>query len=93
MKVENIMHTGAENAVIPEGSTLRKAIVEMSSKGLSMVTVVDTESKLKGIITDGDLRRMLERGVDVYNEIVDNVMTKSPKFIDHRDMAVNALQR
>ena len=48
MKVENIMHTGAENAVIPEGSTLRKAIVEMSSKGLSMVTVVDTESKLKG---------------------------------------------
>ena len=93
VKVENIMHTGAENAVIPEGSTLRKAIVEMSSKGLSMVTVVDTESKLKGIITDGDLRRMLERGVDVYNEIVDNVMTKSPKFIDHRDMAVNALQK
>ena len=79
--------------MIPEGSTLRKAIVEMSSKGLSMVTVVDTESKLKGIITDGDLRRMLERGVDVYNEIVDNVMTKSPKFIDHRDMAVNALQK
>lgn len=93
VKVENIMHTGAENAVIPEGSTLRKAIVEMSSKGLSMVTVVDTESKLKGIITDGDLRRMLERGVDVYNEIVDNVMTKSPKFIYHRDMAVNALQK
>lgn len=93
VKVENIMHTGAENAVIPEGSTLRNAIVEMSSKGLSMVTVVDAENKLKGIITDGDLRRMLERGVDVYSEIVDNVMTKSPKFIDHRDMAVNALQK
>lgn len=93
VKVENIMHTGVENAVIPEGSTLRSAIVEMSSKGLSMVTVVDTESRLKGIITDGDLRRMLERGVDVYNEIVDNVMTKSPKSIDHRDMAVNALQK
>ena len=93
VKVENIMHTGAENAVIPEGSTLRNAIVEMSSKGLSMVTVVDAENKLKGIITDGDLRRMLERGVDVYSEIVDNVMTKSPKVSDHRDMAVNALQK
>ena len=93
VKVENIMHTGNENAVIPEGSTLRSAIVEMSSKGLSMVTIVDREHKLKGIITDGDLRRMLERGVDVYNEIVDNVMTKSPKWIDQRDMAVNALQK
>ena len=87
------MHTGDENAVVMQGSTLRSAIVEMSSKGLSMVTVVDRERKLKGIITDGDLRRMLERGVDVYNEIVDNVMTRSPKFIDSRDMAVNALQK
>ena len=93
VKVENIMHTGNENAVILEGSTLRSAIVEMSSKGLSMVTIVDQDQKLKGIITDGDLRRMLERGVDVYNEIVDNVMTESPKWIDQRDMAVNALQK
>ena len=87
------MHTGEENAVVAEGSTLRRAIVEMSSKGLSMVTVVDDANRLKGIITDGDLRRMLERGVDVYNEIVDNVMTASPKSIDSRDMAVNALQK
>ena len=93
VKVKNIMHTDAENAVVPLGSTLRSAIVEMSSKGLSMVTVVDNDNRLRGIITDGDLRRMLERGVDVYNEIVDNVMTQSPKSIDQRDMAVNALQK
>lgn len=93
VKVEDIMHAGNENAVILEGSPLRSAIVEMSSKGLSMVTIVDQNQKLKGIITDGDLRRMLERGVDVYNEMVDNVMTKSPKWIDQRDMAVNALQK
>lgn len=92
VKVKSIMHVGDENAVIPEGSTLRSAIVEMSGKGLSMVTIVDHEQRLKGIITDGDLRRMLERGVDVYHEIVDNVMTKSPKWIDQREMAVNALQ-
>lgn len=93
VKVKDIMHQGNENAVVAEGSSLRNAIVEMSSKGLSMVTIIDTEHHLKGIITDGDLRRMLEKGVDVYNESVENVMTKSPKWIDYREMAVNALQR
>ena len=43
--------------------------------------------------TDGDLRRMLERGADVYSETVDAVMTKAPKWIDEREMAVNALQQ
>lgn len=92
VKVKDVMHSGDENAVIVQGSSLRNAIVEMSKKGLSMVTIVDDANKLKGIITDGDLRRMLERGVDVYNECVDNVMTASPKYIDYREMAVNALQ-
>lgn len=93
VKVENVMHTGDENAVVQQGSTLRSAIIEMSSKGLSMVTIVDQENKLKGIITDGDLRRMLEHGVDVYREMVDHVMTKLPKYINSQDMAVNALQK
>jgi len=92
VRVQNVMHTGEENAVILQGSSLRKAIVEMSAKGLSMVTIIDEENRLKGIITDGDLRRMLKRGVDVYNEVVDRVMTVSPKWIDYREMAVNALQ-
>jgi len=92
VKVKDVMHTGKDNAVILEGSSLRNAIVEMSTKGLSMVTIVDTQNQLKGIITDGDLRRMLEHGVDVYHETVDNVMTKTSKWIDFREMAVNALQ-
>ena len=92
VKVQDVMHTDRDNAVVRRGSSLRSAIVEMSSKGLSMVTIVDEENRLAGIITDGDLRRMLERGVDVYHEIVDNVMTVNPKWIDCREMAVNALQ-
>ena len=92
VKVSDLMHSGKDNAVVSEGSSLRSAIVEMSAKGLSMVTVVDAQGKLKGIITDGDLRRMLEKGVDVYNESIDTVMTKNPKWIDSREMAVNALQ-
>ena len=93
VRVSNIMHSGNENAIVPEGSSLKQAIVEMSAKGLSMVIIVDEDNRLKGIVTDGDLRRMLERGIDVYNETVDNVMTKPPKWIDEREMAVNALQR
>lgn len=92
VKVRDLMYSAEDNAVVPEGSSLRTAIVEMSSKGLSMVTVVDAEGRLKGLITDGDLRRMLERGVDVYSGAVDAVMTKAPKWIDEREMAVNALQ-
>ncbi len=93
VKVSDIMHSGKENAVIEEGASLRNAIVEMSAKGLSMVTVVDAQGRLKGIITDGDLRRMLERGVDVYSETVDGFMTTNPMWVDSREMAVNTLQR
>ena len=92
VKVSDLMYTGSANAVVRCGSSLRGAIVEMSTKGLSMVTIVDEENNLKGIITDGDLRRFLERGVDVYHETVDHVMTRNPKWIDSREMAVNALQ-
>lgn len=93
VKVSDLMYAQNDNAVVTEGCTLRDAIVEMSSKGLSMVTVTDQEGKLAGIITDGDLRRMLQRGVDVYHEVIDRVMTKNPKWIDCREMAVNALQK
>ncbi len=92
VKVSDIMHSNEKNAVISINSSLHKAIVEMSAKGLSMVTIVDDNNHLKGIITDGDLRRMLEREVDVYSETVENVMTANPKWIDKREMAVNALQ-
>lgn len=92
VKVKNIMYNGVENAVVQQGATLHQAIVEMSKKGLSMVTIVDEDKHIQGIITDGDLRRMLDRNVDVYHSLVDGLMTKNPKTIDYREMAVNALQ-
>ena len=92
VKVKNLMYSGDEDAVVLEGSTLHQAIVEMSKKGLSMVTIVDTETNIKGIITDGDLRRMLDKNVDVYNAVIDDLMTKNPTTVDYREMAVNALQ-
>ena len=93
VKVSDLMYSNENNAIVNVGCTLQNAIVEMSTKGLSMVTVIDDEMRLKGIITDGDLRRMLQRGVDVYHEVIDRVMTKNPKWIDSRELAVNALQK
>ena len=92
VKVKDLMHSGEDNASVVIGTTLHKAIVEMSNKGLSMVNIVDADNMLKGIITDGDLRRMLDRKVDVYTEMVDHLMTKTPTTVDYRDMAINALQ-
>jgi arabinose-5-phosphate isomerase len=92
VKVRDLMYKGDRNAVVCLGSSLQEAIVEMSSKGLSMVTIISEDGSLKGIITDGDLRRMLERRVNVYEVSVEEVMTRNPKWIDERDMAVNALQ-
>lgn len=92
VKVTDVMHTDENNAVVLQGSTMRNAIIEMSAKGLSMVVVTDGDHRLMGIITDGDLRRMLNKGLDVYHEVVDHVMTTTPKWVDSREMAVNALQ-
>ena len=92
VRVKNLRHTGDDDAVVNEGTTLHQAIVEMSKKGLSMVTIIDSENNIKGIITDGDLRRMLDKNVDVYNAIVDDLMTKNPTTVDYREMAVYALQ-
>lgn len=93
VKVCDLMHSGNQNAVVDINSSLQDAIIEMSSKGLSMVTVVDRNMELVGIITDGDLRRMLQKGIDVYHVLIKDVMTKYPKWIDSREMAVNALQQ
>lgn len=92
-RVSDLMCCQNKNAVVGIDATLQTAIIEMSSKGLSMVSIVDQANNLVGILTDGDLRRMLERGVDVYNENVKNVMTKSPKTINSRELAVDALQK
>ena len=80
------------NAVVCEGDTLKNAIIEMGKKGLGMVTVVDSNAFIKGVITDGDLRRQLEKGVDVYNLLVNEVMSQKPTILTEEMMAIEALQ-
>lgn len=91
LRVENLMASGDDSPVVYDDTPLMKAIEEMSKKGLGMVSVVDSNSKLTGIITDGDLRRTLEKKVDIYSVSVDDVMTKDPYRVKSTRLAVDAL--
>lgn len=73
-------------------STLREVIVEISSKMLGVTGVVDGEDRLQGIITDGDLRRMLEKNMDAAGVKAGDIMSRNPKTIQHDELAVNALE-
>jgi len=71
--------------------SLREVIVEMTAKRLGVTAVIDTENNLLGIITDGDLRRMLEKNVTIDNVNAGDIMTKNPKTIEPHELAVDAL--
>lgn len=77
--VGDIMHTGDRIPQVRDTASFREALLEMTGKGLGMTAVTDAAGKLLGILTDGDLRRLLQRGVDVYNAAVTDVMTPNPK--------------
>ncbi|MFQ7574536.1 MAG: SIS domain-containing protein [Lachnospira sp.] len=93
LKVADLMAKDEKNAVVTEASSLKDAIIELSKKGLGSVAVVNEEFELKGIITDGDLRRQLEKGADIYNMKVCDVMSKTPKTISSDNLAVDALNK
>lgn len=73
-------------------TTLKETILEITAKCLGATAVVDQDQQLLGIITDGDLRRMLERGEDMDQLCAQDIMTTSPKTINADALAVNALK-
>ena len=91
LKVDELMVTGEKNSVVLYSATLKEAVVELSRKGLGLVSVVDEKGDLRGVITDGDLRRQLEKEADIYSMHVNDIMTRSPKTISAGRMAVEAL--
>ena len=92
LKVNDLMAKGDGNPYVRVGTLLMEAIPVMSKKGLGVVSVINDDGKLVGIITDGDLRRIIEKHTDIYTELVDNVMVKSPKRITSNKLAVDALR-
>ena len=90
--VSDIMHTGDAVPLVPEDAPLREALVVMSSKGMGMTGIVDNENHLQGIFTDGDLRRALGHGVDVYKACISEVMTHDPKVTQPDRLAAEIVQ-
>ena len=90
LKVSDISEQNQKPVVKPSDS-IQKVILEISSKRLGAVAVVET-GKLKGIITDGDLRRMLEKAGLQKNTVASSIMNKAPKTIDSKEFAVDAIK-
>ena len=91
LKVEDVMVSGDELPYVEDNALLVDAIKEMTNKGLGVVCITNS-NKLQGILTDGDLRRIIEKKVDIYTELVKNVMTKNPKRTTKEKLAVDTLK-
>jgi arabinose-5-phosphate isomerase len=92
LRVEEMMISGANIPIVRAEVPLSDAIVEMTSKRLGSTCVIDAAGKLKGIVTDGDLRRLLQRTKDVTNVTAADAMTKNPKTIRKGLLAATALE-
>ena len=93
LKIEELMIKGKDIPVVPESASLKDAILEITSKRLGTTCVVNKEGILTGIITDGDLRRLLEKTMEIKNLTALEVMTKKPKTITKNFLASFAIQQ
>jgi arabinose-5-phosphate isomerase len=94
MRVEALMHSGKQCPIVRADTRMRDVIYEMSSKGLGMTCVVDGpegDDALLGIITDGDLRRRMERGAEILDVRAADVMTRHPVCVARTTLAAEAL--
>jgi len=92
MRVEALMHAGTQCPIVRADTKMRDVIYEMSSKGLGVTCVIDGDDEtLLGIITDGDLRRRMERGGEILDLRAGEVMTRHPVSVSRTTLAAEAL--
>ncbi|MEK7280143.1 MAG: CBS domain-containing protein, partial [Nitrospirota bacterium] len=91
MKVEDVMHKGDKIPIVSEHTLMKDAIYEISSKKLGVTIVMDNDDRICGIITDGDLRRLLVNEVDILHKRAGEVMSRNPKAIDRDALAAKAV--
>jgi arabinose-5-phosphate isomerase len=93
LRVENLMHAGEAMPRVTATAKMPDVIYEMSKKGLGMTTVVDADGRLAGILTDGDLRRLMQqRGAATLDLVVGDCVTKNPQTIAPGELAGSALR-
>ena len=91
LTVGNIMHKGDENPTVLADTTVQDALFVITDKGLGAVSVVDENGIMQGVLTDGDIRRGLSKGVDFLQRPVRELMTANPKTITEDKLAAQAL--
>lgn len=92
LHVCDVMHVGDRTPQVHQGASLRDTLVEMTAKGLGMTAVIDDQQRIVGIFTDGDLRRVLDRGVNIHNASVADVMTRGGVTIAPDCLAAEAVR-
>lgn len=92
-KVRDIMHSGEGLPVVAENASIREALLEIVAKKLGLTAIVDGEGRLAGIITDGDIKRILLKGGDFWKLSASDAMTRNPMSIGADDLVASAVQR
>ena len=92
IRVKELMVTGDNIPQVEEGASLAQVVREMSAKRLGMTCVADPGQELRGVVTDGDLRRAMEKIGDLPDLKARDLMTSAPKTIDQDEMAAAAVQ-
>jgi len=90
-KVEDVMLTGSYIPMVKLNTAVKNTIIEMTSKR-GITTVVDGKGKIKGVITDGDLRRLLESKTDIFKLTASEMMTQNPRTIKKDELAIKAVK-
>lgn len=93
LKVNDLMHVGEELPTVYEDTLMKEAVVEITSKRLGVTGVVNKREELVGVITDGDLRRALEKHGNLLEKRAADIMTRNPKWIEADTLAAEAVQR
>ncbi|MGB2172637.1 MAG: CBS domain-containing protein, partial [Porticoccaceae bacterium] len=91
LRVSDIMHRDHEVPRVSPSMPLQEALLEMTEKGFGMTTVIDSDGKLIGVFTDGDLRRVFDAKVDLSSATIQDVMSDKPKKIGLDILAAEAL--
>lgn len=93
VRVADVMHTGEALPCVKVGASLKDALLEMSKKSLGMTAVADAAGALVGVYTDGDLRRTLDKTLDLTGIRIEDVMTRSPRTIAAHCLATEAVEQ
>ncbi|WP_414931823.1 KpsF/GutQ family sugar-phosphate isomerase [Vibrio europaeus] len=91
LKLSDIMHVDEALPLVTPNTVVRDALLEISQKGLGMTAVVDDQQQLVGIFTDGDLRRILDKRIDIHTALIGDVMTLNPTVATPNMLAAEGL--